>query len=138
MCVGGSCRATSSLVVPGYWVKALLMARQGSVGLASQSIPCSSNDDQKTAAFKTKFTAKSKSRAFLHAKSKTRLACWNVQSAISALSLKLQHIIETMTVKNIDLLALSESCWHAGSWNLLKSSPAPFFIPALTLHTPVE
>ena len=63
MCVwgGGSCRATSSLVVPGYWVKALLMARQGSVGLASQSVPCSSHDDQKTAAFKTKFTAKSKS-----------------------------------------------------------------------------
>ena len=67
-------------MVPGYWVKALLMARQGSVGLASQSVPCSSHDDQKTAAFKTKFTAKSKS-FFLHAKSKTRIACWNVQSA---------------------------------------------------------
>ena len=76
---------------------------QGSVGLAYQSVPCSSHDDQKTAAFKTKFTAKSKSCAFLHAKSKTRLACWNVQSAgtLSAQSLKLQHIIETMTVKNI-------------------------------------
>ena len=82
VCVGGgSRRATSSLVVPGYWVKALLMARQGSVGLASQSVPCSSHDDQKIAAFKTKFTAKSKSHAFLHAKCKTRLACWNVQSA---------------------------------------------------------
>ena len=99
------------------------MARQGSVGLASQSVPCSSHDEQKTAAFKTKFTAKSKSRAFLHAKSKTRLACWNVQSAgtLSAQSLKLQHIIETMTVKNIDLLALSESRWQGHGITQIQS-----------------
>ena len=69
---------------------------------------------QKTTAFKTKFTVKSKSQAFLQAKSKTRLACWNVQSAgsLSAQSFKLQQIIETMTDKNIDLLALSESHWQ--------------------------
>ena len=76
----------------------------------SQSVPSSSHDDQKTAAFKTKLTTKSKSHTFLHAKRTTRLTCWNVQSAgsVSVQNLKLQHIIEIMIDKNIDLLALSE------------------------------
>ena len=114
---GGFCHATSLLVIPGYWVTALQMARRGSVGLASLSFPCSSHDVPKTIAFKTKFTVKSKSQAFLQIKqkcSKNRLACWNVQSAgsLSAQSFKLQQIIETMTNKNIDLLALSQLHWQ--------------------------
>ena len=90
------------------------MARHGSVGLASQSVLCSSYDDQKTTAFKTKLTAKSKSHTFLHAKGKTRLACWNVKSAgsLSAQSFKLHQIIKTMSDKSVDLLALSESRWQ--------------------------
>ena len=127
MCVwgggGGFCRATSSLVVPGYWVTALLMARHGSVGLASQSVPCSSYDDQKTAASKTKSTTKSKSHTFLHAKGKTRLACWNVQSAgsLSVQSFKLREIIRTMSDKSIDLLALSESRWQGHGITQMQS-----------------
>ena len=123
VCVWGSRRATSALVVPGYWAKALLMARQRSVGLASQFVPCSSRDEQKIAAFKTKFTAQSKANTFLHAKGRTRLACWNVQSAgsLSAQSLKLQHIIQTMTDKSIDLLALSESRWQGHGVTQIQS-----------------
>ena len=90
------------------------MARRGSIGLASQSVLCSFCDEQKTAAFKTKLTTKSKSYAFLHAKGKTRLACWNVQSAgpLSSQSFKLRQIVRTMFDKCIDLLALSESRWR--------------------------
>ena len=86
VCVcGGDLLCNLHVVIPGYWVTALLMARHGSVGLVSQSVPCSSfaSDDQKISAFKTKNTVcKSKSRGFLHAKSKTRLDCWNIQSAV--------------------------------------------------------
>ena len=135
----GFCRATSSLVIPGYWVKALLMARLASIGLASQSVPYSFRDEQKTAAFKTKLTTKSKSYAFLHAKGKTRLACWSVQSAnsLSSQSFKLRQIVRTMFDKRIDLLALSLS--HAGGvMALLQCSLTPFFTRALTLHILVE
>ena len=126
---GGIMSCNLHVVIPGHWVKALLMTRQRSVDLVSQFVPYSSNDVQKTTAFKTKFTAKSKSHTFLHAKGKTRLACWNVQSAgsLSVQSLKHQHIIETMIDKNIDLLALSESCWqghgitHIQSCSILHS-----------------
>ena len=93
VCVDQSCNLL--VVIPGYWVMTLLMPRHGSVGLVSQSVPCSSftSDDQKLSAFKTKNTVcKSKSRGFLHTKSKIRLACWNVQSAgaLNTQSLKLQ------------------------------------------------
>ena len=86
------------------------MAQRGSIGLASQSVPCSFRDKQNTAAFKTKLTTKSKSCAFLHEKGKTRLACWNVQSvgSLSSQSFKLRQIVRTMFHKRIDLLALSE------------------------------
>ena len=127
VCGGGGGQSCNLLVViPGYWVTTLLMARHGSVGLASQSAPCSSfaSDDQKLSAFKTKNTVcKSKSRGFLHTKSKTRLACWNVQSvgALSTQSFKLQNVIQTMSHKNIDLLALSESRWQGHGINQIQS-----------------
>ena len=81
---------------PGYWVKALLIAQHGSVGLAFQTVPCSSCDEQKKAAFKTKLTTKSKSYAFLHAKNKTKLTCWNVQStsSLGAQSFKVRQIVK--------------------------------------------
>ena len=99
------------------------MARRGSVGLAFQSVPCSSYDDQKTAAFKTKSTTKSKSHTFLHAKGKTRLACWNVQYAgsLGAQSFKLCEIIRAMSDKSIDLLALSESRWQGHGITQMQS-----------------
>ena len=140
MCVWGISCATSSFVVPGYWVTALLMAWRGSVGLASQSVPCSSfaSDGQKLSAFKTKNTVcKSKSRGFLHAKSRTRLACWNVQSA-GALSLKLQNVIQSTSDKTRTL-----TCWlsprHAGrGMEPIESSIALLFIQAPTPLTLME
>ena len=120
VCVWGGIRS-SSLVIPRYWATALLMTRRGSVGLAPQSDPWASRGAQKRSASKTKATTKSlstkslplkpSSKTFLHAKGKTRLACWNVQSAgsLGTQSLKLHQIITTMSEKSIDLLALSAS-----------------------------
>ena len=91
--------------------------------------PCSSFscDVQKQLAFKTKIgESKSKSRKFLHSKSKTRLACWNVRSpgVLNAQGLKLQHVIQTMIEKkNTDFwLFLS----HIG-----KDMVLPTFSPVL-------
>ena len=96
---------------------ALPIAQHGTVGLASQSVPCVAPvSAQKPSALKTKKSvsnSSSVSRDFLHAKSKTRIACWNIRSlgALSAQSAPLCGVISTMREKNIDLLALSESRW---------------------------
>ena len=110
---------------------ALPIARYGTVGLASQSVPCvTPASAQKPSALKTKKSvSNSVSCDFLHAKSKTRMACWNVRSlgALSAQSAPLRGVISTMKEKNIDLLALSESRWpgsgscSVSSYNILYS-----------------
>ena len=116
---GGSCRATSALVIPGHLAMASLIARHGTVGLASQSVPCVAPVvTQKSSASKTKksvsqCSSDSVSRDFRHAKSKTRIACWNVRSlgSLSDQCAPLQNVLATMKERNIDLLALSESRW---------------------------
>ena len=50
---------------------------------------------------KNKKALKTKKFNFLHAMSKTRIACWNTTTCYH----------KTMSEKNIELLAISESCW---------------------------
>ena len=106
--------------------------------------PCSSFscDVQKQLAFKTKIgESKSKSRKFLHSKSKTRLACWNVRSpgVLNAQGLKLQHVIQTMIEKkNTDFLALSESHWQGHGITNIQSCTTVSFIRAQTPLTTME
>ena len=77
----------------------------------------------KILAFKTK-TAKSTfvnkspahslgSHGFVHAKTRTRIGCWNVRTlgSLSEQSAQLRAVSDTMKSKNMDLLALAESCW---------------------------
>ena len=103
---------------------ALPIARRGTVGVAPHPAPCmSSVDVQNSPASKTKkvkstFHKKppvfsSGSRGFFHAKSGTRIGCWNVRSlgSLSDQSAPLCSVIDTMKTKNMDLLALSESRW---------------------------
>ena len=116
---GGSCRATSSLVIPGHLAMASLIVRRGTVGLASQSVPCVAPVvTQKSSASKTKKSVSQCSSDFascdfFHAKSKTRIACWNVRclGSLSDQCAPLQNVLATMKERNIDLLALSESRW---------------------------
>ena len=92
VCVGGgggivSCHLFA--VIPGPLAKAMPIARHGTVGVATHHVPCSSHSDvQKPLAFKTKtdkstFVNKSPahssgSHGIVHAKSRTRIGCWNV------------------------------------------------------------
>ena len=57
----------------------------------------------------------SQSCGFVHAKSRTRIGCWKVRSVVflSDQSDKLRSVIDTMKLKKIDLLALSESHWRS-------------------------
>ena len=57
--------------------------------------------------------SKPRSWNFLHAKLKTRIACWNVRTlgTLGDQSAQLLAAIKTMKEKNIELLALSESHW---------------------------
>ena len=98
MCVGGgeivSCNFP--VVVPDSLAMAKPIARHGTIGVVTHHVPCSSHSDaQKPLAFKTK-TVKSTfvkrspahfsdSHGFVHAKSSTRIGCWNIH-ALSSLS----------------------------------------------------
>ena len=55
------------------------------------------------------FSFSSQSRGFVHAKSKTRIGCWNVCSveSLSDQSDKLHSLINIIKLQKIDLLALS-------------------------------
>ena len=84
------------------------IARQRTDGLASHSDPCASNvGAQNHAAYKKQKSRES--REFLHAKSKTRIACWNVRTlgSLSNQSVQLLATIDSLN-KTIELLALSE------------------------------
>ena len=91
---------------------ALPIARQRTDGLATHSDSCASNvGAHNHAAYNNhKFR---KSCEFLHAKSKTRIACWNVHTlgSLSDQSAQLLATIDTMKKKRIELLALSETRW---------------------------
>ena len=105
-------------VIPGYLAMAMLKVRRGTVGVASHPVPCTSLDVQKPSALKTEkvqfkkpSTLTSDSSGFFHAKSRTRIGCWNVRSlgSLSDQSAQLCSIIDTMKFRNMDLLALPES-----------------------------
>ena len=66
-------------------------------------------------------TLPSDSSGFFHAKSRTRIGCWNVRSlgSLSDQSAQLCSVTETMKSRNIDLLALFESRWPgSGATNI--------------------
>ena len=118
-------------VIPGYLAMAMLKVQRGTVGVASHPVPCTSLEVQKLSASKTekvKFAFKKKpstlssdSSRFFHAKSRTRIGCWNVGSlrSLSDQSAQQHYIIDTMKSRNIDLLTLSESCWPgSGATNI--------------------
>ena len=100
---------------------ALPIARHGTVGVAPHLVPCASVDVKNSSVSKTvkdKSTFQKKSakvsapRGFFHAKSKTRIGCWNVCSlgSLCDQSAQLCSVIDTMKTTKIDLLALSECC----------------------------
>ena len=125
VCVGGGIMSCNLLaVIPGHLAKAMPIARHGTVGVATHHVPCSSHPDvQKLLAFKTRtvkstFVNKSPAHSsglhgFVHAKSRTRIVCWNVRTlgSLSEQSAQLRAVLDTMKSKNMDLLALAESCW---------------------------
>ena len=97
------------------------IARRGTVGVATHPVPCSSSlDDEKPQAQKTK---KVYSTLF-HAKSITRIGCWNVRSlgSLGAQSTQLCAVLDTMKSKNIDLLCLSESRWPGNGVTVIRNS----------------
>ena len=101
---------------------ALPIAQQRTDGLAPHSDPCASNvGAQNHAAYKNQKSRES--REFLHAKSKTRIACWNVRTlgSLSDQSAQLLATIDTMKKKRIELLALSETRWPGYSWEAAGS-----------------
>ena len=111
-------------VIPGPLAKAMPITRHGTVGVVTHRVPCSSHSDvQKPLAFKTKtvkstFVNKSPahssgSHGFVHAKSRTRIGCWNVRTlgSLSEQSAQLRAVLDTMKSKNMDLLTLAESHW---------------------------
>ena len=67
-------------------------------------------DTLKTTANKSE---KPRNLSLIHAKSNTRIACWNVRSvgSLSDQSEKLHSVLWTMKEKNIELMVLSESHW---------------------------
>ena len=111
------------MVILCSWAMALQISRRAAVGVTPQHAPCTSHVVvEKKSAFKTKmvkstshqmFSISSQSRGFVHGKSRTRIGYWNVHSvgSLSDQSDKLLSVIDTMKLKKIGLLALSESHW---------------------------
>ena len=102
---------------------ALPIACRGTDGLASHAVLCTSAEEvQKQVACKTKKSTAS--REFLHAKSRTRIACWNVRSlgTLSNQSAPLLAAIKTMNEKRIELMALSETRWPGHGITKIRST----------------
>ena len=74
-----------------------------------------------TKACKTNVTRKSVS--LFHAKSKTRIGCWNVRTlgALSGQSEKLRSVLRTMKEKRIEILAMSECRWPSQGITKIQS-----------------
>ena len=104
---------------------ALPITRHGTVGVAPHPTLCMSSVDVQNSGpqllkpqVKSTFHKKptvfpSGSHGFFHAKSGTKIGCWNVCSlgSLSDQSAPLYSLIDTMKTENMDLLALSESRW---------------------------
>ena len=101
---------------------ASLVAQPGAIGVVPHPVPCISMGVQNSLASKTKmvrstFQKKSSNLSapcgFFHAKSRTRIGCWNVRSLgfLSDQGAELCSVIHTMKTKDIDLLVLFESRW---------------------------
>ena len=87
---------------------ALPITQHRTDGLVSHSDPCSSEKSvQNHAAYKNQ-----KSCEFIHANSKTRIACWIVRT-LGSLSDRSTHLLASIDIinKKIELLALSKTCW---------------------------
>ena len=97
---------------------AMLKVRCGTVGVASHPVPCTSLDVLKPKRVKFAFKKKPSSLSsdysgFFHAKSRTRIGCWNVHSlgSLNDQGAQLYSVIDTIKPRNMDLLASSESRW---------------------------
>ena len=115
------------MVAPGTLASAMLIAHQGSAGLASRSDPHTPGGVWKTKASKTVSLStlrRRKAVSLFHAKSKTRIGCWNVRSlgSLSGQSDQLIACLRTMKEKRIDLLALSESRWPGQGVSRIRST----------------
>ena len=110
------------------------IAQQGLDGLASCPDPCVPNGSQKTKASKTK--EKRIAVSLFHAKSSTRIACWNVHTlgSLSQQSLPLMSALRTMKEKNIEVLAVSVS--RGLVMESLKLAPTPFFTHVAIILSP--
>ena len=118
------------VVISGFLAMALPIARHRTDGLESHSDPClSAKGVQNHSASKNL-----KSREFIHAKSKTRIACWNVSAlgSLSDQSVPLQSTINTM--KKIDLLALSETRWSGHGISQIRSTTILHYGSSNGLH----
>ena len=93
----------------------------GSVRLALRPDSVSLSNDQKQPACKNDL--KRKSHSLFHAKSKCRIACWNVCTlgSLSEQSEKLVSLLQTMKDRNIELMALSESRWPGSGVTRIQS-----------------
>ena len=114
---------------------ALPITRQRIDGLAPHSDPCASNvGGQNYAAYKNQKSCKS--RKFLHVKSKTRIACWNVRTlgSLSDQSAQLLATIDTMKKKKIELLALSETRWSGHGIVNIRSTTILYSGPSNGVH----
>ena len=112
VCVGGGGITSCNLpvVIPGYLATVMLIARRGTDGLASRPVPCASSSAQKPQASKTKKSSVSRNCDTLplfHAKSRTRIACWNVRTlgSLSEQSAQLRAAMDTTVEKRNDLLS---------------------------------
>ena len=87
------------------------IARHGSDGLASHAVPSDTSVSLKNKSLQNQCHAKV--GFTFHAKSKTRIGCWNVRTlgALSGQSKKLRSVLRTMKEKRIEILAMSESHW---------------------------
>ena len=114
------------MVIPGYLAIAMPIAQYGTVGMVSHSVlypPCV----QKPLAFKTKWSSSLSGNAastLIHAKTRTRIACWNVRTlgSLSDQSAQLLAAIRTMNEKCIELLALSETLWTGHAVTKIRST----------------
>ena len=117
----------------------MLIAQQGLDELASRPDPCVPNGSLKTKASKTK--EKQIAVLLFHAKSSTRIACWNVHTLgpLSQQSLPLMSALRTMKEKNIEVLVVSESCWTGhevtkiGSLTILHSGTSLTHVHGLAI-----
>ena len=137
VCVGGGGIVSCNLlaVIPGPLAKAMPIARHGTVGVVTHHVPCSSHSDvQNPLAFKTT-TVKSTfvnnspahfsgSHGYVHAKSRTRIGCWSVRTlgSLSKQSAQFRAVLDTTKSKNMDLLALAESCWPGSGVSSVSDS----------------